>query len=58
MKKVKEPKVRHFCRECAHARDFHSMNLNNEPICCKCDFKEFSQLLNYDCCEHFKMKKD
>lgn len=27
MRKKKEEEKRHFCRECAHATDFHSMSL-------------------------------
>ena len=53
----KKANVQHFCRECAHANDFHSMSLKGEPILCKCTFHEWSRLLNWDCCEHFKPRK-
>lgn len=56
MRKKKEDNVRHFCRECAHSKDYHSMSLKGEPILCKCPYQRWSMLLNWDCCEHFKMK--
>nr|DAW48892.1 MAG TPA: leucine-rich repeat protein [Caudoviricetes sp.] len=48
--------VRHFCRECSYAKNFHSMDLKGNPILCKCDFFEFSKLLNWECCKHFKLR--
>lgn len=57
MARKKVDKTRHFCRECAYAKDFHSMSLKGEPILCKCPFFEHSKLLNWECCEHFKQKK-
>lgn len=39
MRKKKEDKVQHFCREYAHATDFHSMNLKGQPILAKCHIK-------------------
>jgi hypothetical protein len=56
MRKKQEVIIKRFCRDCAHARDFHSMSLLNEPILCKCDFQRYSMLLNHDFCEHFKNK--
>lgn len=56
MRKKKEEKVKHYCRECANATDFHSMSLKEEPILCKCQFFKFSKLLNWECCDHFKIK--
>ena len=54
MRRKKEDKTQHFCRECAHATDFHSLNLKGEPILCKCPYSKWSKLLNWDCCKHFK----
>ena len=31
MRKKKAEEKRHFCRECAHATDFHSMSLEGQP---------------------------
>lgn len=56
MRKKKAEQVRHFCRECAHAYDHHSMSLAGNPILCRCKFQKFCMLLNWDCCEHFKPK--
>lgn len=56
MRKKKEEEKLHFCRECAHATDFHSMSLKGQPILAKCPYQEWSILLNWDCCKHFKMK--
>ena len=56
MRKKKDDKVKHSCRECAHAVDYHSLSLKGEPILCKCQFFEFSKLLNWECCDHFKIK--
>lgn len=55
MRKKKEEKKRHFCRECAYATDFHSMNLKGQPILARYPYKVWSVFLNWDCCEHFKM---
>lgn len=55
MRKKKEDKKRHFCRECAYATDFHSMNLKGQPILARCPYKVWSVFLNWDCCKHFKM---
>lgn len=57
MRKRKEDKVKHYCRECVHAMDFHSMSLKGEPILCKCPFFEYSKLLNWECCGYFNAKK-
>ena len=46
MRKKKEDKKRHFCRECAHATDFHNMSLKGQPILAKCPYQEWSVLLN------------
>lgn len=54
MKRQKEKKEKHFCRECVHAKDLHSLNLKGEPICCKCEFFKWSRLLNWDSCNNFK----
>lgn len=56
MRKKKEDKKRRFCRDCAHATDFHSMSLKGKPILAKCQYQESSVLLNWDCCLHFKMR--
>lgn len=56
MRRKKEDKTQHFCRECAHATDSHSLNLKGEPILCKCPYSKWSKLLNWDCCEHFKLR--
>nr|DAI24189.1 MAG TPA: hypothetical protein [Caudoviricetes sp.] len=55
---IKKPviKIKCLCRDCAHARDFHSMSLLNEPILCKCDYQRYSMLLNHDSCDNFKRK--
>lgn len=56
MRNKKEIKKQYFCRDCAHATDFHDLNLKGSPILCKCQFFEWSKLLNWDCCEHFKLR--
>nr|DAO50296.1 MAG TPA: hypothetical protein [Caudoviricetes sp.] len=56
MTKNRSVRIKYFCKDCAHAREFHSMSLLNEPILCKCDFQRHSMLLNHDCCEYFKHK--
>lgn len=56
MRQKQELKTKRLCRDCAHARDFHSMSLLNEPILRKCDFQQYSMLLNHDYCERFKPK--
>lgn len=54
--KKKEPKVKHYCIECVHARDFHELSLAGVFICCKCDYSPYSKILKHDYCEHFKKK--
>lgn len=39
MRKKKEEEKLHFCRECAHATDFHSMSLKGQPILAKAHIK-------------------
>lgn len=39
MRKKKEDKKQHFCRECAHATDYHSMSLEGKPILAKCPYQ-------------------
>ena len=56
MRKKKIDQVRHYCRECAHSYDYHSMSLSGNPILCRCKFHKFCKLLNWDSCEHFKLK--
>lgn len=55
-KKQSQPTVRHYCRECANATDFHERNWKGEFFMCKCKFQKRSMFLNHDCCENFKMK--
>lgn len=56
MRKKKEDKKQHFCRECAHATDYHSMSIEGKPILAKCPYQKWSVLLNWDSCEHFKIR--
>lgn len=56
-KKKQSIEQRHYCRECAHATDFHEKNWNGEYFMCNCKFHKWSRFLNHDCCEHFKMKQ-
>ena len=59
MAKKKIEKQKNFCRQCAHARDFQNISFKTgKPILCKCDFQEYSMLLNYDWCENFKLNKN
>lgn len=55
-RKKQQGSVRHYCRECAHATDFHEKNLNGDFFMCKCEFHKWSKFLNHDCCEHFRIK--
>lgn len=55
-KKQATIEVRHYCRECAHATDFHEKDWKGEYFMCKCKFHKWSKFLNRDYCEHFKMK--
>ena len=48
--------IKHYCRECVHARDFHEKNWKGELFLCKCDYQRRSMFLNLECCENFKRK--
>lgn len=48
--------IKHTCRNCAHATDFHELNHKGEPFLCKCPFEEWSQFLDLEkVCEHYKL---
>lgn len=55
-KKQATIELRHYCRECAYATDFHEKNWNGEYFMCKCKFHKLSKFLNHSCCEYFKLK--
>ena len=45
----------HKHRDCAHARDFHSMSLSGNYILCRCDYFPYSMILNDTVnCKDFK----
>lgn len=57
MAKNKE-EIKHYCRECAHARDFHEKNWKGEWFLCKCKFQHRSMFVNLECCANFKKRSN
>lgn len=48
----------HYCKNCAHAYDYHEKGKNGEPFLCRCPFEKWSQFLNYpNRCVNFKTKE-
>lgn len=47
----------HLCRDCVNAYDFYEKGANGKPFLGKCQYVEFSVLLNYDGCDdNFKKR--
>lgn len=55
-KKIIKRKPEHTCKDCKHAKDFHSKALDGRWILCKCPFQQYSKFLNWDYCEHFEKR--
>ena len=64
MKRLKQKKeaAQYHCRDCAHSYDWHSMSIKNEPILCRCPYKQqggkYCIFLKDPQCELFKLRKD
>ncbi len=63
MKKLNQKgTAQYHCRDCAHSYDWHSMSINNEPILCRCPYKQqggkYCVFLKDPQCELFKPRKD
>lgn len=50
-----------FCRDCAHAKDWHSQALDGHMIFCKCIYHtdgKWSQFLHAPACLHFVQREE
>lgn len=50
-----------FCRDCAHAKDWHSKALDGHMILCKCIYHtegKWSQFLSAPACLHFVQREE
>lgn len=60
-KNVASPFAGKFCRDCAHAKDWHSKALDGHMILCKCIYHtegKWSQFLSASACEHFAPRRE
>lgn len=50
-----------FCRDCAHAKDWHSQALDGNMILCKCIYHKdgkWSQFLSANACQNFVQREE
>ena len=53
---AKKTHQRGKCKNCAHARDFHTKNWKGEFFLCRCDYQSRSMFINIEGCDMFKPK--